>query len=426
MFRNLFKKFFKIVISTPESLATKIDFLNERYDYVIFDEASQLFLERAIPFLAIADRAIIAGDDQQMQPSSWFSIRSESEVNEEEEENDENVDSLLTYAINSGIPKYLLELNYRSKYACLTSFSSKNFYESKLKALDSNIEPLKPIIIHQIDGIWEDSQNKAEAEKVIEILKENINQYEKIIILTLNSQQMELIDLMLSEREEEIYYNKMIKERSIILKNLENIQGDEADLVIISVAYTRDTHLSGIYVCRPTGKNALNVAITRAKDKMIVIKAIKASEIMSSNPNILLFKEWLLFLDLNSDQQKKYSIDNSNHLENVMNIESRFEKDVYEWLTQQQFNRRIMIESQYSVGSYRIDFALLEEGTRKFLLGIEVDGWKYHSRPHQIYNDTIRQQFIESKGYKLLRIPEMMWEIDKEKILAEIHKYLEV
>lgn len=424
MFKDMFKKFFKIIVSTPESLATKIDFMNERYDYVIFDEASQLFLERAIPFLAISDKAIIAGDNQQMQPSNWFGLRVDSDVSEEEEENDENVESLLTYAINSGIPKHLLELNYRSKYANLTSFSSKHFYESKLKSLDANIDRSKSIEVVQVNGYWENSQNLIEAKKAIEILKDNIDKYEKIIVLTLNKQQIDLIDLILSVEEIEIY-NKMINERSIILKNLENIQGDEADLVIVSVAYTRDTHLAGTYVCRPTGKNALNVAITRAKDKMIVIKSIRANEINSLNPNILLFREWLSFLDLHFNQQKTYSIDTTNNFDIQQKIESGFEKSVYEWLSKQQFNKKIKIEAQFSVGSYKIDFALLEVGTEKFLLGIEVDGWKYHSTPRQIYNDTIRHQFIESKGYKLLRIPEMMWEIDKEKILANIHQYID-
>lgn len=423
MFKDLFKKFFKIIVSTPEDLATKIDFINDHYDYVIFDEASQLFLEKAIPFLAISEKAIIAGDDQQMQPSNWFALRVDSDVSEDEEENDENVESLLTYAINSGIPKHLLELNYRSKYANLTSFSSKHFYESKLKSLDANIDKSKSIEVIQVEGYWDNSQNLVEAKKAIEILKENIDKYEKIILLTLNKQQMDLIDLILSVEESHIY-NKMINDRTIILKNLENIQGDEADLVIVSVAYTRDTHLAGTYVCRPTGKNALNVAITRAKDKMIVVKSIRADEIRSLNPNILLFKEWLSFLDLHYNQQKTYSIDTSNDFDIYQKMESGFEKSVYDWLSKQEFNKKIKIESQFSVGSYKIDFALVEVGTEKFLLGIEVDGWGYHSTPRQIYNDTIRQQFIESKGYKLLRIPEMMWEIDREKILANIHRLI--
>ena len=185
---------------------------------------------------------------------------------------------------------------------------------------------------------------------------------------------------------------------------MENIQGDEADLVIISVAYTNKTKLAQTYVCRPNGKNALNVAITRAKDKMIVIKSISSNDIISTNQGVNLFKEWLSFIDSSTDYQKTYSI-NKNDISRAIDVsESSFEEDVINWLSNQTFSKPIKLIAQFPVGSYRIDVALFDKSNERFILGIEIDGYRYHSSNEQKYHDLIRQNFIESKGYSILRM----------------------
>lgn len=415
-FINIFKKelkqLFNIYVSTPEALSSFIDFKNDHFDYVIFDEASQIFLEKAIPYISIADKVIVAGDDQQMQPSNWFGNRADVDENDKEEE---NIDSLLTYAIEQGIKKEMLELNYRSIAAVLTTFSSKEFYESNLKTLDNNDSIIKnPIEIINVKGEWANNRNEVEAKKAIEILKENIDKYSKIILLTLNKQQMDLINLILS-LEEPLIYNKVI-DGEIVLKNLENIQGDEADLVIISIAYTKDAALSMTYVGRPGGRNALNVAITRAKEKMIVIKSISSSEIQTKsemNKDLRTFKNWIEFLELNEQDKKLYSIKDES---NIQLIESNFENEVVNWLKTKRFRKQLKLVLQYPIGSYRIDVALLDSQTDKFILGIEVDGFLYHSTIKHRYNDLVRQNFIEAKGYKLIRISELLWKTNKDKI----------
>lgn len=413
LFKNELKQLFNIYVSTPEALSSFIDFKNDKFDYVIFDEASQIFLEKAIPYISISKNVIVAGDDQQMQPTNWFGFRSEVDQSEQEEE---NIDSLLTYAIESGIPKQVLELNYRSALAALTSFSSKEFYKSNLKTLDNNkINNPKAIEIIDIEGKWVNNTNEIEIRKLIEVLKENINKYKKIILLTLNAPQLELTNIILSNEEPEIY-NKII-EGEIILKNLENIQGDEADLVIVSIGYTKESSLALTYVGRPGGRNALNVAITRAKDKMIVIKSIKSSEIVIKNElnkDLTTFKNWIQFLELNDEEKREYSL--IDHNDAIKNAESSFEYEVISWLKTLSFNRELKIETQYPIGSYRIDIALIDKLTNKYLLGIEVDGFKYHSTLRQRYNDLVRQNFIESKGYKILRISELLWKTDRVKV----------
>ena len=419
-YENLLKNLFPIIVANPDTLSSFINFEKDQYDYVIFDEASQIFLEKAIPYLSIAKKVIIAGDSEQMQPTNWYGFR----INDNDDENEiseEKEDSLLNYAISSGLTSLTLELNYRSNNASLTSFSSKEFYNSNLKSVDLNQIYNNPIEVIEVNGKWSCQTNHEEAIKMIELLKQNYTKYNKIILLTLNKTQCDYVNELLS-KEPELY--ELIFKNRVILKNLENIQGDEADLVIISIAYTKNAYLDSTYVARSGGRNALNVAITRAKQKMIVLKSIKASEIKSSNRSSIdldTFKRWLSFLELNSEQQKEYCIIQS---ELTSEFDSKFEKEVFEWLIKQKYDKKVKITNQYPVGSYNIDFAIVDADTNQYLLGLEVDGFKYHFGINKIYNDLVRQEFLLAKGYKIIRISEFDWKVHKEQLLQDINKNL--
>ncbi len=420
LFKKELKQMFNIVVSTPDSLSSFIDFKKDKFDYVIFDEASQIFLEKALPFIALGKKVIVAGDDQQMQPSNWFSQRAAVE----DEDDAENIDSLLTYAIANSMPKYNLELNYRSSSAALTTFSAKQFYNSDLKTVDNINIKSNPIEVINVMGEWIENTNSKEANRMIEELKKNISNYKKIILLTFNKHQLDLVNEIIATTEPKIY--DRIIEGSIILKNLENIQGDEADLVIVSIGYTKDSHLSSTYVGRPGGKNALNVAITRAKSKIIILKSLESKDVKitnTDNADLIIFKNWIKFLELSESKQKEYSI---KEMINNESVESNFENDVHQWLMNQTFNTELELTIQYPIGSYRINLAIMDKKTGKFLLGIEVDGLKHHSAALQKYNDIVRQDFIEAKGYKLIRISEILWKTDKNKVLEMIKQEIAI
>ena len=416
VYKEFLKELFPIFISNPEKLASFIDFENDKYDYVIFDEASQIFLEKAIPYLSIANKVIIAGDNQQMQPSNWFGIRS-TDYDEDDVFEEENEESLLNYAISMGLPKQTLQSNFRSNSASLTTFSSKEFYNSELKSVNKKNVDMVPIEVIDINGTWKNSMNMQEGMKLIEIAKQNINKYDSIILLTFNEPQLQLVNELLLKDE---ILSKLYFEGHILLKNLENIQGDEADLVVISIGYTKDSRLTGTYVCRPGGRNALNVAITRARDKMIVLKSISAQDIIitnEENKDLITFRNWLKFLELSSEEQKEYC---SLKVDLKTDFDSNFEKEVLEWLTTLHYPYPIKITNQYKVGSYRIDFAFLEEQNNKFILGLEVDGFRYHFGPKKTYNDLLRQQLLEQKGYAIIRISEYNWKVNKQELYEDI------
>ena len=419
---EIIRNLFPIIITTPET--SFINWKKESFDYAILDESSQMFLEIGLPILYLAKIKVLAGDTKQMQPSRWFATRDDSE--DDEEDIPENADSLLNYALDKGVYQIMLDQNYRSSFASLMAFSSKKFYESKLEIIDSKnkiTNSKNAIEIINVDGEWEKGTNIIEAKKVITIAEERINQYKSIIILTFNSNQRQLIEKMILENNQ-ILHSKL-EDGTLAIRNIENIQGDEADLVIISVVYDKTTNISSTYVARDGGKNALNVAISRAKNKMIVVKSINFQNIKFGNSkDYKIFKEWLEFLDMKYKEKEKNYINKSQIKESYGETESNFEREVVDEICSKiKSLRKLKLIKQYLVGSKKIDIAIVDENN-EFILGIEVDGYKYHKGYEKYLKDYSRQDFLEQKGYKIFRIKEIDWKLKKEFILKQIESLI--
>ncbi|MEE3928225.1 AAA domain-containing protein [Mycoplasmopsis ciconiae] len=408
-YKDLIKRVYNVFVGTPEILSNFVDFNLEKYDYVIFDESSQIFIEKALPYLSISKNFIIAGDPQQMQPTNWFNKRDESD---DIYTNDEVV-SLLDWASNYNIPKYYLEMNYRSNASELILFSSKEFYESKLKGIDRyNFDTGKSFEVYDVNGKWKDNKNTIEAEFVVDLAEKNLDQHESMIILAFNRKQQDCIREIISLRSPKLY---QALENKVILRNLENIQGDEADIVICSVGYTKEATLSSTYIGTKGGRNALNVAITRAKSKMIVVKSLKAEDLLidsSSSLNIQTFKRWLEFLELPLLEQKSYtSVDKST----LMHSTSYFELDVLNWLKTLSFNQEFKLKTNYRIGSYTIDIAILSLDN-KFLVGISLDDTGENSSINEMLEVRLKDDFILSKDYPIYRISNFRFREEKNAI----------
>lgn len=408
LFEDIIKEVYNIFVGTPEVLGNFVNFDKDKYDYVIFDEASQIYIEKAIPFISVASKVIVAGDNQQMQPSNWFSTRDESD----DEYSEEEITSLLDWAIHNHLPKYVLEMNYRSNSSELVLFSSKEFYDSNLKGLDSfNVKEKTSIDVINVKGIWEDNRNKIECTKMISVCEKYLNKYESIILLAFNRKQQDYI------REQIVLTSPKIfaaLEDKVILRNIENIQGDEADLVIASVGYTSKTSLHATYIGSKKGRNALNVAITRAKDKMIVIKSISANEIDPKNDNLMTFKKWLAYIELNSDKKKKYASIVQDESTNTMLEKSHFVFELTNWLKDQQFAKNIDLELNYCIGSYTVDIALFDNKKKTFLLGLTIDDSTNADNVDNFISERIKNDFMSVKGYPIYRISKFRFSDEKQ------------
>ncbi|VEU77960.1 AAA domain-containing protein [Mycoplasmopsis columbinasalis] len=402
-FAAIIKKMFPVIVVNPDIDLTPWN--KEEFDYAIIDESSQLFLEKGLPLLYLAKIKILAGDDQQMKPTNWFSIRI----------SDDNtvyssVPSLLDYAKGTVGHNILLDKNYRSNYAALMTFSSKEFYNESLDVIDnfSNVSKT-PIEVYDIDGKWEDNKNTKEAEFAIDLLLKYLPIYEKIILLCFNSKQQDLIQTIVLEKYSQI--EEAMNTRQLIIRNIENIQGDEADLVIATVCYDATTGIHGTYVGRPGGRNALNVAISRAKDKIIVIKSIKSNQVTifnNDNLDLQTFRNWLAFLELSDEDRKTYverrleSSSSLSHLEN----DTFYKKVIFE-LEQMIKSSNLVLKKNKNIGTIRVDLTIGSEQSDQICFLVDTYEYAGNIDAYLKYLDTI--EFIRAKKYNVFHLTRQNW-----------------
>ncbi len=224
-------------MASPESVSAIFP-LEKLFDIVIFDEASQCFAERGIPAMARGKQVVVAGDSQQLQPSDIYQIRWTDELNDSA---DVEVDSLLELSA-----RYLstvhLQGHYRSQSQDLIEFSNKHFYKNRLKMLpDFNDNPNQEPSINfiKVDGVWENQTNEIEAQSVVKQVVDYVEKYpdKSIGVITFNAPQQQLV----WDRLENIFMEKQKPfPASLIVKNIENVQGDEKDIIIFSIGYAPD------------------------------------------------------------------------------------------------------------------------------------------------------------------------------------------
>ncbi|MBO3699147.1 AAA domain-containing protein [Roseivirga sp. E12] len=275
-------------LASPEAVSAIFP-MESFFDLVIFDEASQCFTEKGVPSIYRGKQVVIAGDSQQLRPNDLYRVRWE----DEQEEMDLEVDSLLELA-NNHLMQVHLEGHYRSHSLSLIDFSNQHFYKGKLKVLpdfkgvnntDASIEYVK------VDGLWEKQQNQAEADRIVALVKRFTAEDEQksIGIVTFNAPQQALILDLLEEAG-------LGQTNDLFVKNIENVQGDERDIIIFSTAYAPNASgkLSAQFgsLNQIGGENRLNVAVTRAKEKVIVVTSIlpeelKVDHVKNDGPKLL-------------------------------------------------------------------------------------------------------------------------------------------
>lgn len=285
-------------LASPETVSAVFPMV-ESFDLVIFDEASQCFTERGIPAMYRGRQLVVAGDNKQLRPNDLYQVR----VDEEMEEVALEVDSLLELS-----SQYLMDVqlrgHYRSKKSELIEFSNIHFYNGHLRLLpDKEMinSSSKAIDYVKVDGIWDKQTNLVEAKAVVDLVADLTRDYpdKDLGIVTFNARQQDLILDLLDIKAIE---DSFVIPASLIVKNIENIQGDEKDIIIFSTAYAPDNNGKLIMqfgsLNMANGENRLNVAITRAKEKIIIVSSIWPEELKvdsAKNEGPKLLREYMKF-----------------------------------------------------------------------------------------------------------------------------------
>lgn len=267
-------------MASPEAVSAIFP-MEPMFDLVIFDEASQCFAERAIPAMYRGKQVVIAGDDKQLKPFELYQVRW---MEDETETPELEVNSLLELS-SRYLPTVHLQGHYRSQSRALIEFSNMHFYEGRLKLLpDKEIlnQQSVPITFHNVKGEWSNNTNRVEAIAVVDFALYSIQQFpeKELGIITFNApQQMMIMDLI----EEKASREGLTLPESLFIKNIENVQGDEKDIILFSIGYARDDkgklsmQFGSLNVAG--GENRLNVAVTRAREKIVVFSSLNPEEL---------------------------------------------------------------------------------------------------------------------------------------------------
>ncbi|MBL8888653.1 MAG: DUF4011 domain-containing protein [Planctomycetaceae bacterium] len=401
------------IMMSPLSVSTFLQAEALKFDLVIFDEASQVFPWDAIGAIYRGSQLIVAGDEKQLPPTSFFS-RADIESDEEVEDIGD-FESILSLCKSVNMPNRRLRWHYRSRREPLIAFSNKHFYDGDLVTFPSVRDAARDAVqlIHVPDGLWSDRKNLPEARKVAELVVEHCRTKpdKSLGVIAFNSTQQEAIeDAIYALRRSSPAIDVLLKEgphEPLFIKNLENVQGDERDVILLSFGYGKNE--VGRFIknfgplSKPGGERRLNVAVTRAREAVSLVASVRSSDMDLSGSNSVgahLLKAYLEYAEYGVDSMSRAIVETQGK------CESPFEEEVAAAL----IRHGLEPIPQVGCGGFRIDLALKHPANPgAYCLGIECDGATYHSSKTARDRDRIRQSILECLGWRIFRVWSTDW-----------------
>lgn len=404
-------------LASPESVSAIFP-MADLFDLVIFDEASQCFAERGIPALYRGKQALIAGDTMQLRPGDFYQSRWQEE---DDDHPDSEVDSLLELA-----GRYLINVqlhgHYRSKSPELIEFSNRNFYKGNLQFLPDlkALNQQQPALSYEkIEGVWENNVNLPEAYRVASLALDLVkgNPTQDIGIVTFNAPQQALVLDLIEDAFTEA--NLPIPE-SLLVKNIENVQGDERDIIIFSIGYAPDRtgkisaqfgslNLAG-------GENRLNVAVSRAREKIIVVTSLwpdqlKVEDTLNEGPKLL--KRYLQFALEISKGTVKVTTPAFNQNQTTVYLAEK----IKQWA----INKWPAYQLEANRFPY-FDF-IVRKGER-VIGGLATDDNIYFQSPSVKADHALTPQLMDLKNWPFVRVySRNLWQ-DPDKFFNEVSKLI--
>jgi superfamily I DNA and/or RNA helicase len=391
-----------------------------QFDLVVMDEASQIRPEDAAGAIARGKQIVVVGDPKQLPPTPFFEKLDRDDTAEDDESEEAEVqdlagqESILDLASAPYQPVRRLSWHYRSQHESLIAFSNGQFYDKSLIVFPSphGNDPKFGVHCVEVAGVYNRSLNHREAEEVVAaaqvFMRESCDR--SLGIVAMNKPQQELIQKMMDD----LYATDVAAEayrlrweqtlEPVFVKNLENVQGDERDVIFISTVYGRDAAGNFFQRLGPInsryGHRRLNVLFTRAKQELRLFTSMKPSDLrieLATSWGVKVLKNFISYARDGHSEVGEFT---------GREVESEFERWVMEMLHEQGYE----VVPQMGVAGYFIDLAVRHpEHSASFILGVECDGATYHSGRSVRDRDRLRQEVLERLGWKIYRIWSTDW-----------------
>ncbi len=414
------------MLMSPLSVAQFIDTDADKFDLIVFDEASQMPTYEAVGAIARGKNVIIVGDPKQMPPTSFFSVNTIDEDNIEMEDLESILDDCLALSIPS---KYLL-WHYRSKHESLIAFSNSEYYNNKLMTFPSpdNIESKVRIV--NINGYYDKGksrQNRAEAQAVVDEIARRLRSEElrkkSIGVVTFSIVQQALIEDLLSDLF--IFYPELETlalecDEPLFIKNLENVQGDERDVILFSVGYGPDAEgrvsMNFGPLNRAGGERRLNVAVSRARYEMIIYSTLRSEMIdlnRTSSIGVAGLKRFLEYAEKGT----------RSTISSVPRQLSEATVSIETIIADRLRSLGYTVHTDIGCSGYKIDIGIVDtENTSKYQLGIICDGKNYKRTKTARDREIVQNNVLKALGWDIYRIWTMDWWEKPDEVIATIQE----
>jgi superfamily I DNA and/or RNA helicase/very-short-patch-repair endonuclease len=422
---NLLPKIKPCMLMSPLSVAQYLDPSVSKFDFVIFDEASQLPTSEAIGAMARGENVVVVGDPKQLPPTSFFSAQQS-----EEDFDIQDLESVLDDCLSVRMPQKHLSWHYRSEHESLISFSNNHFYENKLITFPSVDDIKSRVSFKNVKGVYDrgkTNHNKIEAKAIVDEIFTRLSnpkqQHQSIGVVTFNQVQQTLIEDMIDERLKEDsslekYFTDEVLD-PVFVKNLENVQGDERDVILFSVGYGPDEtgHMTLNFgpLNRDGGWRRLNVAVSRAKKEMIIYASMEPDQINLSRTKAEGVHSLRAFMEFAKRGNEPLLLENRSQSKNansaiiIPKIQEALETHGY--------------QTQQNVGSseFKIDLAVVDKNREgKYIAAIQIDGPGYANRKTARDRNKLSDLMLGRLGWQVIKVWSVEWWHDESKQIEGI------
>jgi very-short-patch-repair endonuclease len=409
-----------VFLMSPLSVAQFLPPGQMTFDVLVVDEASQVAPEDALGAVARAKQVIVVGDHKQLPPTNFFKMVSAGgDDGDEEDEQIATVDrvgdyeSILTLARSRGMAERMLAWHYRSKHPSLIALSNDECYGGRLLLPPSPFVQTSDFGLSFVQtprGHYDrggTSRDLIQAEQVAKVVADHIKRYpnKSLGVACLSAQQRDGVEDMIDKLGIRMEVDAFTpKGERLFVKNLEAVQGDERDVIFISVGYGVAPDQSKPFlnfgpVSRNGGDRRLNVLASRAREKCVVFSSITAADIPADNPGrgTQMLRALLHFAETGKLGAGKLG---------PGDFDSPFEEAVARVIREAGYD----VHAQVGVSSFRIDLGIIDRvRPGQYILGVECDGATYHSARSARDRDRLRQEVLEALGWRLHRIWSTDW-----------------
>jgi very-short-patch-repair endonuclease len=411
------------MLMSPISVAQYIDLNQPPFDLVVFDEASQMPTSEAVGAIARGRNLIVVGDPKQMPPTSFFTTNA---IDESEADIDD-MESILDDCITLSLPEHYLSWHYRSRHESLIAFSNSQYYDGRLFTFPSVDDRQSRVRFVPVEGVYDHGRtrsNRAEAVAIVEETLRRLPNDDSIGIVAFSKVQQNLIEDLLTEelaKHPELEKRAYDAAEPVFVKNLENVQGDERDIILFSVGYGPDKNGKVSMNFGPLnnrgGERRLNVAVSRARKEMVVFSTLQPEQIDLNRRNARGVEGLKRFLEFAKSGRMAVA---AGQMKASPQADS-----IVEALAQELRQRGYQVDTKVGRSQFKIDIAIVDkQHPERYILGILCDGQSYYETKTERDREVVRPGVLAGLQWKLLRVWSIDWFANRQGVMERIEQAL--